>query len=690
MTALELIHAGYIMNYSQPIVKDAKWVADGLRNEVIEWFGGKNPDKGFGDWAVHVINLPTTLYPSYKWPVLINAPTGRGKNWFTINVLSAYARNQGLRVLILTNRDALTLQQRYTAAGEMGFPPYCEAVYENCCIWGNLDIINYQSAIRYIKDTNIVTKNHIGVVVFDEAHFFTSDSSFNSDTSYILQQIIKRFYHCKRIYMSATPEDVKPVIALEEWRGYINHFVYNDQYMHFRPDIDAKDDPIQIYMKGAASIFGDPFRTCRPELVDQIRDDLSFAKNVADILGYQFLPKELYRFFNECSPCISEYKFEPSFKHVKIHFYYDEDAIIDRIKFEQNGTEMNHDKWLIFVSTKDRGNELMKRIGSDSFFIYSDMKGFDDEDEDKKAKKKYKSVVANRRFEEKVMISTTVFYNGVSLEDPSLKNIVVDTLDRVELVQMLGRKRCDIDENVHFYIKIPTVADINERIKVLNKRYNTTMRYLARPQDFFNDEWKKSNFDNALRNIFSLKMYGNTSQFVMSDYAPRHFAMESGHYGAMKELLENEQNPCALEKEICSWFNQEYSEKMQLGETLSQKKERIREEALEFIKKYAQQSPFEIKSCEELWSDLKALIMPNVSLFSDKPLSLKHHLQPEEEAESAGKKPEYNRLPEDIKKMLGALDLPYAVKKCKRAKQNDLRTWRYEIVSTNDNASNQE
>lgn len=165
----------------------------------------------------------------------------------------------------------------------------------------------------------------------------------------------------------------------------------------------------------------------------------------------------------------------------------------------------------------------------------------------------------------------------------------------------------------------------------------------------------------------------------MSDYAPRHFAIEWGHYECMKKLLEKKSNPPALETEICRWFCKPYSSNMKLGYTLQEKKAAIKEKVLNCIENYKAASPLDIPTCEQLWYDLKEIVLPAVKMFSDKPLNLKHRPQTDQEKE-AGNKREVNRLPGDIQAMLKVLDLPYTVKKRKGAKQNDQSTWRYDVL----------
>lgn len=51
----------------------------------------------------------------------------------------------------------------------------------------------------------------------DEAHFFVSDATFNANTKPILDSIFRMFPDAGRIYITATPEKIEPLIAYEEY-----------------------------------------------------------------------------------------------------------------------------------------------------------------------------------------------------------------------------------------------------------------------------------------------------------------------------------------------------------------------------------------------------------------------------------------------------------------------------------------
>ena len=69
-------------------------------------------------------------------------------------------------------------------------------------------------------------------------------------------------------------------------------------------------------------------------------------------------------------------------------------------------------------------------------------------------------IIANEKFEAKILATTTVLDNGINLNDDKLKNIVIDFYDPVTIVQTLGRKRIHNYDKINLYLRVPTRYDI--------------------------------------------------------------------------------------------------------------------------------------------------------------------------------------------------------------------------------------
>lgn len=175
-------------------------------------------------WELREGNVPDGLGDEFKeWrsqsPVLISAQTGAGKNYFIMNRLIPYANSIGQPVFLFTNRIALNIQQKHDVLHTLRYPDiFSNRELEQINSFGSNYILNYQSASGINQQFSPLLSGLFshGFAVFDEAHFFLSDSLFNADTEQILQNLIFALSQYVRIYLTATPDDVLDIINFYE------------------------------------------------------------------------------------------------------------------------------------------------------------------------------------------------------------------------------------------------------------------------------------------------------------------------------------------------------------------------------------------------------------------------------------------------------------------------------------------
>lgn len=152
--------------------------------------------------------LEETIKEEYKkWgdeepsTILVKAPTGSGKTWFILNKLFPYAKEHGKTVKIYVSR--LTLQSMYQDWRE-------EYAVENACdvikIGKEVIIDTYQALEERIRLGKVEEK--VDYLVFDECHYFLTDSLFNSETVLSFEYALNQNNANVRIFMSATGERV--------------------------------------------------------------------------------------------------------------------------------------------------------------------------------------------------------------------------------------------------------------------------------------------------------------------------------------------------------------------------------------------------------------------------------------------------------------------------------------------------
>lgn len=129
---------------------------------------------------------------------------------------------------------------------------------------------------------------------------------------------------------------------------------------------------------------------------------------------------------------VFEYDTNRDYSYLIPHSYSKQEQIIDRIIEDES-----KDKWIIFVSSITKGNELLKqlkRLGINAVFTYSGCRN-------NESKQEYNNIVMNEKFKCKVLITTKLLDNGINIIDDKVKNIVVNSWEEVNLLQSVGRVR---------------------------------------------------------------------------------------------------------------------------------------------------------------------------------------------------------------------------------------------------------
>lgn len=109
-----------------------------------------------------------------------------------------------------------------------------------------------------------------------------------------------------------------------------------------------------------------------------------------------------------------------------------EEVLLDQI-------EQDCDKYLIFVDNIAKGKELtnsLQQRNIDVVFISSETSKIS-----KKETEVFTRLVAEKKFDQQVLVCTSVLDNGLEIFDRSLRKIVLYDNSKIELKQELGRKR---------------------------------------------------------------------------------------------------------------------------------------------------------------------------------------------------------------------------------------------------------
>lgn len=218
------------------------------------------------------------------------------------------------------------------------------------------------------------------------------------------------------------------------------------------------------------------------------------------------------------------------------------------------------EKWLIFVSSIQRGKALQQRIkketGRKAVFLSSE----------NKAGKRWEMLSAEERYDEDVLITTKVLDNGVNISDKGVRHIVIPFCDRTEFMQMLGRRRTHEGERVCLYVEVPTIQKINtlrHGVETKRKAINGVNGCAPnRRNALLAKMWETGRKD--INSLFYINEAGN---LVPNFLAEKKLKQLSDFYGM---LAAHYKEGACYEKTVLTWIKMEKSEPVYLGQTVSE------------------------------------------------------------------------------------------------------------------------
>lgn len=337
--------------------------------------------------------------------ILITAPTGSGKSHFIFHELLLWAINNNQKILYLVNRKILQMQLNKQLDDEVRNYIWKVLGNTDIILKEYINIVTYQSIeMRVLKgelNSAVVDLNGYSTIVFDECHYFYTDSGFNTNTEICFDLLQTVFKGKVQIFMSATMEHVKKLIIGR-----------NQIFLESHTGKDA------------------------------------FARMNAMFLGQR-------------NKRVIEYTIPADYSYIKINSFNKVEELISII--EKKKTE----KWLVFIDSIDRGNALKKELvmkgvrEEEIVFIDANYKN------NFEANESVDSLKKNNYTEKKIVISTAVMDNGISIQDQELRNLVIlcDTED--SFIQMLGRKRKD-GKSVNLFISRRDASHFNRRLQYVD------------------------------------------------------------------------------------------------------------------------------------------------------------------------------------------------------------------------------
>lgn len=153
-----------------------------------------------------------------------------------------------------------------------------------------------------------------------------------------------------------------------------------------------------------------------------------------------------------CCDAVPIYSFHRTFAFVDPFFFTSMAQIAERINADKSD-----EKWLVFIPSLRSMQEIGERLQCE----YSVLSAATREEQPDA----WEQLLTTEKFEQKVLLCTSVIDSGVNFHDPLLTNIVSFSLNSEEIIQQIGRKRrTRKDEKLKVFVREPSLRTVTRRL----------------------------------------------------------------------------------------------------------------------------------------------------------------------------------------------------------------------------------
>lgn len=328
--------------------------------------------------------------------IFISSPTGSGKTTFILETFLPYLAKERKRMLYLVNRTILKNQiekriKRLDMQCQMAIKVELYQTIEN--------IYHMQILQEYCQ---------YDYVVCDEAHYFLSDSNYNTRTFLSFKFVREHFVKKVRIFISATIEQIEEYVRMDNLKD---------------PDYYSRWLGIRISNDSRTGIIS------------------HISKHV--------------------------YSAERNYDYVDVGILNRRDEIIDIVcKGDEKWLIFVDSKGFGNSLKKELESSLSCKESYNQDLVAFITSGYKS---DPDSMNQVKSIISDRKQSAKILIATSVLDNGISLEDEELRNMIIIADTETEFIQMLGRKRKD-NQRLKLYIYKQDKDYFTKRNRIAKKR----------------------------------------------------------------------------------------------------------------------------------------------------------------------------------------------------------------------------
>lgn len=158
------------------------------------------------EYLVSIVNGKDIDKLEYGESVCIFSSTGSGKTNAVEQIIFILKKQE--TIIILTNRRACKTQLIKDLLKKYGLKEIPEELMDKLRITENIEVMTYQDFVK--KKHRYHGKKFI--LVCDECHCFAEDSTFSVYPQQMINFLRVNLDNTKRIYLTATPDDVLPII----------------------------------------------------------------------------------------------------------------------------------------------------------------------------------------------------------------------------------------------------------------------------------------------------------------------------------------------------------------------------------------------------------------------------------------------------------------------------------------------
>lgn len=311
-------------------------------------------------------------------------------------------------------------------------------------------------------------------IVLDEAHYFTTDSTFNENTLKEFEYILKNSSGMN-IFLTATPQALLKAIRRYE---KINH-------------VEDKDKLQEV------------------KLLKQMTVDEYITLDQTDQPVPEHIPIDIVDHYSNL---------------LTFEFIHERERD-ERLKEELKITNSNN-KLIYFTNNKQRGINIY-HMAKGMHLVDSSLNGgsflcslYDRKFSEYIDKEERNRISRSKHFSSDVLVTTSALDNGIDIIDDKVKRVIIEYTNYDQVIQMLGRvrtKKREQDNPIHIIIVIPN--------------YNTIQRQLVRTQG------KISDASNIFEEE-QLKYQVLVCQDIMSLKKPEHVYISEGQEDDEKMVTE--------------------------------------------------------------------------------------------------------------------------------------------------------